>query len=183
MLSDVMNTCFALYAWWLLYHAALSNTVPFSTIQLAYLHCSLESCNRKKTIHIFIAYLLTGAIESTDCNRVEACHHNPGFQIMSLRCTTGLKIYITNVSVGKAWALCDSFFCSYQAILVDHLYFMNISNSCDGQTQCMVSATELYELSKTEPYIFDKCGNSTPLYNNWIKVEFQNDCSCKYVTL
>ena len=115
---------------------------------------------------------------------VEACHNNPGFQMANIQCTPGLKIYITNVSVGTAWVRCDSQLCGYHAITFDHLLFMNISNSCDGQTQCMVSATELYELSKIEPFIFHKCGNSTLSYiNNYRnKVEVQYICSGKYVT-
>ena len=125
------------------------------------------------------------AITSVNAEVAEACQNNPGFQIAALRCTTELKIYITNVSVGKSWSQCDSFFCSYHTIPVDHPYFMNISNSCDGQTQRMVSATELYELSKIEPFIFHICGNSTPSYiNNYRnKVEVQYICSGKFVTL
>ena len=123
------------------------------------------------------------AIISVNGEVVEACHNNPGFQMANIQCTPGLKIYITNVSVGTKWVRCDSHLCGYHAITFDHLFFMNISNSCDGQTQCMVSATELYVLSKIEPFIFHKCGNNTPLYNERNKVEVQYICSGKFVTL
>ena len=123
------------------------------------------------------------AILSVNAEVVEACIYNPGFQIASLRCTTQSKIYITNVSVGKSWVGCDSYYCIYQTLTVDHPYFMNISNSCDGRALCTVSASELYELSKTEPYIFPKCGNGSPLYNDRNKVTVQYVCSGKYATL
>ena len=124
------------------------------------------------------------AITLVNAEVAKACQNNPGFQIAWLRCTTESKIFITNVSVGTSWSRCDDHYCSYHTIPVVHLYFMNISNSCDGRTTCLVSATKLYELSKIEPFIFHKCGNSTPSYmNNYRnKVEIQYICSGKYVT-
>ena len=115
----------------------------------------------------------------------EACHNNPGFQIMQLRCpvNSNQNIYIQSVSVGKAWTKCDDYFCVYETLEPEHRYFINLTNKCDGKSQCSISATDLANISKMEPYIFAECGNNTPLYNDRNKVLVDYICSGEFGTV
>ena len=119
-------------------------------------------------------------MEVGSTENVEACLNNPGFQVMTLRCLNSLRVYITSVSVGKAWIGCDSHFCVYGALKPDHVYFQNLTRSCDGKPTCTISATELNNISKIVPYIFEKCGNDTPAYNDRNKVMVDYICSGEF---
>ena len=131
---------------------------------------------------VLISLCIAGFLQTdtVSAETVEACLNNPSMQTVHFQCNNNMKIYIQHVSVGKSWELCDNFFCSYENLEQEHKYVQNLTNKCNGLSQCSILARELEDISRAEPYIFGKCGTPTPVYNDRNKVQVDFLCSGEF---